>query len=159
LSAAVRLAKVVTTPSDLALAVDLTGYGRRLAPQYQFQAEPPFADFYPSHGLFLRALLGQEVEKAVAYFRQRAEETNAEEEGVGAIEFYIALLDRVGRHAEAFDEAVRLTPKAATPMGIAPSLLELAERSGRFDRLMDICRDRDDPIGFAAGLLQQNTDH
>jgi hypothetical protein len=44
-------------------------------------------------------------------------------------------------------------------MGIAPSLLELAERSGRFDRLMDICRDRDDPIGFAAGLLQQNTDH
>ena len=158
LSAAVRLAKVVTTPSDLALAVDLTEYGRRLAPQFQFQAEPPFADFYPSHGLFLRALLGQDVEQAVAYFRQRAEETNADEEGAGAIEFHVALLDRVGRHQEAFDEAVRLTPKSATPMGIAPTLMELAERSGRFDRLMEICRQRDDPIGFTAGLLRKTPD-
>jgi hypothetical protein len=158
LSAAVRLAKVVTDPADLALAVDLTEYGRRLAPQYQFQAEPPFTDFYPSHGLYLRALLGQDVDCAIAYFRERADQTNVDEEGAGAIEFYLALLDRVGRHAEAFDEAVRLSSKSAPSLGIAPTLLELAHRAGRFDRLMDICRQRDDPIGFAAGLLQRSTD-
>jgi hypothetical protein len=158
LSAAVRLAKVVTDPADLALAVDLTEYGRRLAPQYQFQAEPPFTDFYPSHGLYLRALLGQETDAAVTYFREQADQTNADEEGTGASEFYVALLDRVGRHAEAFDEAARLTPKPSSMLGIAPSLLELAQRSGRFDRLMAICRDHDDPIGFTAGLLQRSTD-
>jgi hypothetical protein len=153
LSAAVRLAKVVSDRPDLALAVDLTAYGRRLAPQFQFQGEPPFADFYPSHALFLGALLGQNVDQAAAYFRQRAEETKVEDEGMAAIEFYVALLDRVGRPEEAFDEAVRLTPPQSSPVGIAPPLLELAEKSGRYDRLMQIARDRDDPIAFAAGLV------
>jgi hypothetical protein len=153
LSATVRLAKIITDPSDLALAVDLTAYGRRLAPQFQFQGEPPFVDFYPSHALFLGALLGQNVDQAVDYFRGRAEETNVDEEGIAAVEFYIALLGRVGRHADAFDEAVRLTPPQTSPIGIAPPLLELAEKSGRFDRLMQIARDRDDPIAFTAGLL------
>ena len=80
LSAAVRLAKAVTDPADLALAVDLTDYGRRLDHSLEFQAEPPFAEFYPSHGLFLREFSGEGVDEAVAYFRKRAEEINADEE-------------------------------------------------------------------------------
>jgi hypothetical protein len=38
-------------------------------------------------------------------------------------------------------------------LGIAPPLSELAIRAGRLDRLAQVSRDRDDPVGFAAGLL------
>lgn len=155
LSATVRLAKVLEPGDDLRLAVDLTEYGRRLSPTFQFAGEPPFADFYPSHGLYLRAMLGEDVDAAVAYFCERAEATSIDEDGTSAIEFYVALLDRVGRPALALEESVRLLPTGTPPLGIAPSVVELAAKAGRFDRLMDIARERDDPVSFAIGCLAQ----
>lgn len=153
LSATVRLAKVLLDSDDLRLAVDLTEYGRRLSATFQFKAEEPFAEFYPSHGLYLRAMTGEQMDEAVAYFRRRAEEVPVEEEGPSAVEFYVALLDRIGRPGEAVDELIRLLPATTLPVGIAPPLAELAARSGRFDRLLEVCSTRDDPVGYAVGLL------
>src|SRR5262249_6950728 len=42
LAAVVRFSTVVTDPESIALAVDLTEYGRRLSPRLLFEGAPPF---------------------------------------------------------------------------------------------------------------------
>lgn len=58
LASVVRFARLLEDPEVLALAYDLTEYGRRLGKQFQFAGDEPFADVYPSHGLFFGAANG-----------------------------------------------------------------------------------------------------
>ena len=62
---------LVADPEVIALAVDLTEYGRRLSPRLQFEGVPPFERIFDDHGIYLRALLGRDVEAAIAHFRAK----------------------------------------------------------------------------------------
>jgi len=155
LNATVRLARVLTAQEPLALALELTHYGRRLSRMYRYPAEEPFVDAYPTHALFFAAQLGQQVDQAVAYFRERAESLRPPEHSVFPAEVYVTLLLRLGRAAEAFQAAAELIPAGVPQSGLAPSLLELARQAGKLDAFREICRQRDDVLGFAAGLIQE----
>ena len=58
----------------LRMAVELADYGRCLAPMFHFRGDPPFEDTYADHAVYLRALLGEEVELAIAHFRKKVVE-------------------------------------------------------------------------------------
>lgn len=166
LSSVVRFARMSDDAQTLRLAVDLTEYGRRLHTQFQFAAEEPFADYYPSHALFLGALLAQAehglaaegparadaIDRAIPFFRERAERTDIQARGTAAIEFYISLLARLKRFDLAMDELNHLIPAGQATMGIAPHLWELAERSGNFAKMADICQSRGDLVGYTGAL-------
>lgn len=57
--------------SELKLAVELCEYGRRLDAPLQYPGDIPFEDFYIANQWFLKALAGDDVEKAVDYFVQK----------------------------------------------------------------------------------------
>ncbi|MEX2185220.1 MAG: hypothetical protein WD875_00430 [Pirellulales bacterium] len=166
LSSVVRFARMSDDADTLRLAVDLTEYGRRLHKQFQFSSEEPFAEYYPAHGLFLGALLAQAehsrnmdsaaradvIDDALVYFRQRAETANVEISGTAAAEFYISLLGRLRRFTLAMDELAHLIPPGTPTMGIAPHLWELAEQSGNYQKMADICRDRGDIVGYTGAM-------
>jgi hypothetical protein len=160
LAAVVRFALVLDDPEPLRLAVDLTEYGRRLGPLFQYPGQEPFVDTYPTHALFFRALLGAtgttedaagDVSAGTDYFRSRAEALADAEQGAAAAEVYVALLARLERLDEALEAAARLLAGARTS-GFAPSLIELAQRSGNHRRFMEISRERGDLLGFVMGL-------
>lgn len=155
LSSVVRMARLLDDPARLRLALDLTAYGRRLHRQFQYQGDEPFADIYPSHGLYFQALLGENRDEALAYFKQKAETLDPHEHGTAAIEVYVDLLARCGQYDAAIDAAIALFPADQQPQGLAPSLLDLAERSGRFEKYLDYARQREDLLGYATGLVQQ----
>jgi hypothetical protein len=157
LHSVVRFARLVVDPPALRLALDLTEYGRRLSRQYQFQTEEPFAEVYAAHGLFFAAQLGQQVDEALKYFGEKARTLDPEEHGSGPAEVYVALLARLGRHAEALEAAAELLPSGAPTSGFAPSLLELAAAAGAYDQLMQICQGRDDVLTYAVGLVEKQT--
>ena len=123
LASAVRFARMLEDEQQLRLALDLTEYGRHLSSQFQYQGEEPFPEHYSSHALYLQALLGENVDEAVDYFRGRAETLDIDEHGTVAIEVYIDLLARLERYAEAIDATLSLLPGDRQTMGIAPSLL------------------------------------
>jgi len=125
-----------------------------LSEQFQYQGDEPFAEIYPSHALYFHALLGEEVDTAIQYFREKAESLDAYENGLGPIECYVDLLSRVGRNADAIGEALRLSPEDARPTGQAPTLLELSEAAGTYDDFLKYCREKDDILGFTTGLLK-----
>ena len=71
LGAVVRMAPLLSDPESLALAVGLTEYGRRLSDRHRYAGEPPFEDTYADHGAYLKALVGEDVDAAVAHFRAK----------------------------------------------------------------------------------------
>jgi hypothetical protein len=155
LSSVIRFAWMVDDPDVLRRAVDLTEYGRRLSAQFQFPGDDPFSDLYPASGRFFRALLGEGVDETLSYFQEQATRAPIEEIGPLPAEVYVSLLARSGRNGEAMDAADQLLPPGTRSTGFAPSMLELARVSGDFERLMRICRQRQDLVGFIAGLAEK----
>jgi hypothetical protein len=154
LSSTVRIGRVVDDPILQKLCLDIAQYGRNLHPQYQYPGDEPFLEFYPNSIAFFRTLLGQHVEAGLRLFRQKAEALDPREHGTAAIETYIDLLSRIGRHEEAFKSFVKMMPDGIRPVGIAPSLLELSQRTGSYQPMLDHCQQKMDYLGFAAALLQ-----
>jgi hypothetical protein len=154
LASTVRFSRLLDDEAQLRLALDLTAYGRRLSSQFQYQGDQPFADIYPSHALYLGALLGEDVDAAIEYFRERAESLDPREHGGLPVEAYVQLLDRLGRYELAIDALLNFVQKQpdATSQAV-PLMLELSQKAGNFDKLKAYCRNRKDILGFATATL------
>ncbi len=160
LASAMRYARLLTEPALVAKALELAEYGSRMPADLQYAGEPPFEDLYPTHRLLLQATLGRNDDAALDYFRQRANQEGAADPPAGATatETYLVLLARTGRTAEALDAYQQLVPSGRELSRYAPTLLELARQSGAWERYAAICRERNDLLGFAAGLLAQRAE-
>lgn len=154
LASTVRFSRLLDDEAQLRLALDLTAYGRRLSSQFQYQGDQPFADIYPSHALYLGALLGEDVDAAIEYFRERAESLDPREHGGLPVEAYVQLLDRLGRYELAIDALLNFVQKQpdATSQAV-PLMLELSQKAGNFDKLKAYCRNHEDILGFATATL------
>jgi hypothetical protein len=154
LAAVVRFARLLDNPDKLRMALDLTDYGRRLGPQFQYKHDEPFAEFYPAHALYFRAMLGENVDEAIRYFREKSETLEPRQHGTMPIETYIDLLARLGRNEEAMEASLSLLPHDMPTLGFAPPLFDLCRKAGHYERLMEHCRDRDDLLGYGVALMQ-----
>jgi hypothetical protein len=154
LAATVRIARVLSDPADLRQALDLTEYGRRLSQQFQYQGDEPFAELYPASALYFQALLGENIEEALAYFKNKAEMLDPQYHGLAPVETYVDLLNRLGRYSEAITAAMKLAPRGTQSIGQAPSLVELAQQAGDFSPVLRYCQEKDDLLGYTAALVQ-----
>ncbi len=158
LASTTRFSRILEDEESLRLALDLTQYGKELHEQFQYEGDEPFTDIYRHHAFYYQALLGENLDEALAHFKDRSDNVDSNNWGTVAIEIYIDLLARVGK----IEEAIAVTIEKITPgqrtMGLAPSLLELCERGGNYSPLMDACRGSDDVLGFATGLMQAKTE-
>lgn len=158
LSATVRIATLLDDPNQIRKAWELTQYGRRLHHQFQYPGEEPFVDFYPAHATFFSILLGDNVDAGLKVFERKARTVDALEQGTAAIETYVDLLDRIGRHKAAVEAAVELVPRELPPQRIVPLLIEIAHRAkaagdpAAFDVIAEYCRRHGDLLGYAAVL-------
>jgi hypothetical protein len=165
LSSTVRVAPLTTNPEALALAVELTEYGRQLSPRHRYEGDPPFEDVYVDHGIYLRALLGEDVDRALAHFlakiapRRPAEDDPDEDQGESTDSAMIAqvlvgLLSRLGR----LDQAIPLAAEhlAGIPQSalFCPGVAQLCQRAGAHDQLARIARDQGDLVNYTAARLQ-----
>jgi hypothetical protein len=157
LASTVRIARVVDNPDVLRLALDMTEYGRRLAKQFQYKGEEPFAEIYPSHALYYRAVLGEKPEEAVQYFREKAEVSPVTEHGSLPVETYVQLLDRLGRHAEAMEVLMRFADAEQRPRQIVPLLMELGGKLGDYRGIAEFCRRHGDLLGFSTAIAYQRS--
>lgn len=153
LSATVRIARVLDQPDQVRTAWELADYGRRLHASLHYADAPPFEDAYHAHELFYAAQLGDRVDEATAYFRDKADAAKPEVEGLAALETLLVLLHRVGRSSEAIAEYGRLAPAGVTLSPYAPRPLDLARASGAWDALRDAMRARGDVVGLAQAAI------
>ncbi len=154
LASTVRAARLLRDDVTLRLAADLAEYGSRLAPEFQFAGEEPFVDFYPNHGLFFQASLGERVEEGLRFFRDKAQTVDARQSGTLAREVYTELLARLGRLDEAIETAAQTLRDGLSCLGFAPTLFQLSKQAGDFRRLQAVCQENNDPLGFGLALVQ-----
>ena len=156
LNSVVRIGQIVADSTALSLLADLCAYGLKLAKQFQFEGDAPFESSYPSHRLFYNAQLGQDVDRALAFFQARAETDDQLVIGTGAAETYIVLLQRLGRWSDAIAASAKLLPPGTRTAGFAPTLLELSKQARDFATLKQLCRERGDLLNYAAALAVES---
>ncbi|HTR38350.1 MAG TPA: hypothetical protein VMH80_20715 [Bryobacteraceae bacterium] len=86
--------------------------------------------------------MGEEVEDAVAHFRQKLTREDPQ-----AAEVVIGLLARLERYPDALELALEHLPES-------PTALKLCQLAGDSERLKELARERGDPLSFAAGAVQ-----
>ncbi|MCA9125805.1 MAG: hypothetical protein KDB22_01925 [Planctomycetales bacterium] len=154
LASTVRFGRVLEDRECLQLVLDITAYGRKLHPQYQYPGEEPFLDLYPASSAFYGALLGLQTDSGIRYFTQKADSLNQDDYGTIAVEVLIDLLSRCGKHEQAIEAFAKRIPAGTRTMGIAPTLLQLSQRLGSFESMKEICQSRGDLLGYAAAIVR-----
>jgi hypothetical protein len=133
-------------PDTMRLVLELAEYGQRLDPIYQNPAPPPFEDPFVDHAAYLGALLGENVEEAVAHFQRKVAASVP-----GSAQVLVGLLARLGRYAEAIQ--ISLEQLGGEPDDDCPSAVQLCQMAGDYRQLRDVARKKGDFLGFAAGIL------
>jgi len=144
IASVLRFAPELEDEPTMRLALEIADYGIHLAPMYQYTGEPPFDNPYSDHAIYLRALLGQDVDAAVDHFRAKAPESPF------ANDVFVDFLVRLDRLEEAID--------ASRQSESSPSALQLCQMSGNFEKLKEVAREKGDLLAYAAGIIQKTGD-
>jgi hypothetical protein len=141
----------------LRLAVALADYGARLGPMFQFTDDPPFDRVYEDRGIYLRALIGEEVDRAVKHFDEKAARFDSAEYGTQPAETLVDLLVRLERYNDAIDAFRRYLAEVAPEHLSCPSLPQLCQMAGDFDQLRDVAEEHADPLSYMAAAIQRTS--
>jgi len=159
LSAVVRMSLLVEDREVLALAADLTEYGKRLSPRLLFEGPPPFEKIFDDHGIYLKGLLGQEVDQAVAHFRGKVAVGGAVENDPSIpAQTLVNLLVHAGELDAAIDVAADHLAGLPESALSCPSLAQLCVRAGQPARLAEVAREQEYLVIYTAALLQTHSD-
>jgi hypothetical protein len=157
LVSALRLSAELEDKETLKLAVELADYGSRLGDMFQYEDDPPFEHGYTDRGVYLKALLGDEVDSAVQHFEQKVADLDPDQYGSGPAEVLVQLLTRVSRYDDAIKAFRRYLADVETEELSCPSLLQLCQMAGDFEQLKQVAQQQSDPLSYMAGVLQSRT--
>jgi hypothetical protein len=149
-----RFALDATDRETLALAVELADYGAHLSKMFGFRGDPPFEDGFTDYAVYLRALIGEHVDEAVARFRAKIASCNPESAGPAPAQTLVSLLARLGRYQEAIAVSLDHLRDVDPNQLFCPSVFELCQAAGDYDRLRSLARERGDLLHFAAATLE-----
>jgi hypothetical protein len=154
LGSVVRFARFLTPESpELQTVLQLTEYGMRLSPQFQFPGDPPFDAYYPAHLHFFRILADDQRDAAVAYFHERLQ-TTADAEDRRLIAYVLVdLLILIGAKNEAVAVAKDFLSDLDESSGF--SFAQLCEDAERMDVYRETALGKGDLVGFTAALLRE----
>jgi hypothetical protein len=154
LTSVLRFTPELEDRATLRMALEMAEYGRCLAPMFHFRGDPPFEEPYCDHAIYLKALLGEDMDGAVAHFRQKATQQAGFVGDTAPAEVLIELLVRLDRTAEAIQASIDFLPDATGASLTCPSILQLCQIAGDYITLRKLARQREDLLGFVAGVIQ-----
>ncbi len=153
-----RLSTELKDKDTVRLVVELADYGSALGSMFEHEDDPPF-EGYDDRGLYLRALLGENVDQAVSHFEKKIARFDRNHYGTRPAEVLIQLLSRVGRYGEAINVHRRHLADGVPEDPSCPTLLQLCEMSGDFEELKRVALERSDTLSYMAALLQSERGH
>ena len=154
LTTLLRFTPELEDAESLRMAAEMADYGRCLAPMFHFHSDPPFEDTYGDHAVYLRALLGEEVDHAIAHFRKKVNGTVAAPGDTTSAEVLIELLVRLGRYAEAIQASLEFFPNSSAAPRSCPSAIQLCQLAGDYLKLRALALERGDLLAFTAAVIQ-----
>ncbi len=154
LSGLLRFCGDLNDEAALRLAVEMADYGCHLSPMFQDIDDPPFDRGYEDRAVYLRALAGEDVDRAIAHFEAKAAQCDPDRDGTRPAEVLIELLTRLGRSPDAIRAFRRHLSDTPPDQLSCPTLPQLCELAGDFDQLKDVARQQTDPLSYVAAILR-----
>jgi hypothetical protein len=151
LTAVVRFSPELRDPATMRMAMELADYGQHLNPMFHFRGDPPFEDTYLDHAVYLRALVGEDVNEAIEHFSKKIVRIG----DVIATETLMQLLVRLGRYEDAIEASLKYLPESPSSARSCTPVLQLCQMAEDYSRLQLIARESGDLLGFAAGVIQE----
>jgi hypothetical protein len=148
----IQFSAETSDPETLALTIELADYGKCLS--NMFKGEPPFDNVFIDYGVYLRALLGQDVEPAIAHFRRKVAETDPAQAGSRPAQVLVGLLARLERYREAIEVSLDHLREVDSNQLVCPSVFQLCEMAGDFEQLRKLAREHGDLLSFTAAALR-----
>ena len=146
----------ITDRDVLEVFCELCEYGRRLSPQFQPRGTAPFEDQFTAYGHYVHALLGDDVEEHLDYFRKQVAACDPESAGDAAARALVRLLVTLKRPAEALRVLLENVFEDAPYGPPVPSALQLCYEAKDFARMKSMAQDRGDVLSyFAASILKR----
>jgi hypothetical protein len=149
-----RVADELDDRDTLRLAIEMADYGTHLGEIFQYVDDPPFERVYEDRGIYLRALAGQDVERAISHFSAKATQSNPMRVGPRPGEVLVKLLCRLERYDEAIAAFRRYLTEVAPEDPTCPTLPQVCEMAGDFEQLKQVATERSDPLSYMAGVIQ-----
>ena len=153
LTAVVRFSLDLNDRETLGLAIELAEHGTHLGSMFQERSDPPFENFYVDHGVYLKALRGDDVDGAVAHFRQKVEACDVSETGTAPAQILVGLLARLDRYQEAIEISLGYLSEVNPSDLACPSVMQLCFQAGDYGRLRALARERGDLLNYTAQAL------
>ncbi len=153
LGALLRFCMELDDPAALRQAVEMADYACLLSPMFQYSDDPPFDRAYEDRGIYLRALAGEDVDRAIAHFAAKADGCDPDRDGFRPAEVLVELLTRLGRHDEAIRSFRRYLADAPPDQLSCPTLPQLCELAGDFEQLKEVAQEQSDPLGYLAAAV------
>jgi hypothetical protein len=156
LTAVIPLALDFTDPDALELVLELCEYGAHLSSKFQYyRTEPPFDDFYNDHAIYLRALLGRDIDAAVAHFRNKVAPRDGDAATTGPVQILVMLLVRLKRYRDAVAVSLEYLSEQHPDELACPTISQLCQMAGDYDSLRDLARRRGDLLSFTAAAIHE----
>ncbi len=149
-----KLSADLDDAETLKLAVEIAGYASRLGEMFQYSDDPPFERAYDDRRIYLEALIGADVDRAVTHFDEKAAASDPDRDGNRPAEVLVELLIRVERYDDAINAFRRYLLDAAPEDLSCPSLPQLCQMAGEFGQLKEVAKQQSDPLSYLAALIQ-----
>jgi hypothetical protein len=152
----IRFALDLADIDALRLAIELCEYGKHLSPQFKYRADPPFDDVYVDHAAYLSALAGENVDACVEHFVSKVRASDPSVTGTAPAQVLVALLTRLRRYGQAIQISLDYLSNTAGEQLVCPTLPQLCQLAGDYERLKKLARERRDLLSyFAASINSQ----
>jgi len=150
----IRFALDLQDENAIRLALELCEYGAHLSAMFKMRGEPPFEDIYSDHAVYLRAMLGEDLDAAIDYFRAKITSQDDPMAATRSAQVLVGLLVRHERYREAVQISMEHLTEIAPNELVCPTLFQLCQLAGDSERLKELARSRGDLLSFAAGAIQ-----
>jgi hypothetical protein len=156
LASVVRFARFLPPESaELQVVLELCEYGKRLSPQFQFPADPPFDDYYTAHRRFFQILASAHRDEAIAYFQDRIRSATDLEDRRLIAYVLVDLLVRIDAKNDAVSVAKEFLADLDESSGF--SFAQLCEEAERMDVFRETAQIKGDLVGFTAAVLRESS--
>lgn len=152
LNAVVRYSVDLRDPAVMRLACELAEYGCRLSSLFQYRGQPPFDEPFRDYCVYLKVLVGDEVESGIAHFRKKLNDAVEPEVRSAAAQVLVALLTRLGRAHEALDVSLEFLSDTNGVLACL-SVPQICHISTNYQRLREFSQQRGDLVNFTAAIV------
>jgi hypothetical protein len=149
----IRFAVDLADEDAIRSALELCHYGTHLSSQFKMRGEPPYEDIYRDHAVYLHAMLGEDLDSAIDYFRSKIIGQDDPMAAIRSAQVLVGLLVRHQRYQEAVQISLEHLTGIAPNQLACPTLFQLCQLAGDSERLKELARERGDLLSFAAGAI------